>query len=207
MNKNPEKFSSLNRLVVVLLISSPIFLLSNSFQQEAKVDFGTISVPTTEGGTVNNNSSTVQGLVTKWNELVKNIKYQEAIAYYDMALAIDPNNTNALIDKAETFSKLNRYDEAIKSYDKVLAIQPTNISILYSKADILPYLGRYNEAIAIYDKIFSLNPHSSNSLGRKGLALYDTGRLEEAVTYFNKVFKTIMKKTPSEYKKASKLTW
>ena len=27
------------------------------------------------------------------------------------------------------------------------------------------------------------------------------------VTYFNKVFKTIMKKTPSEYKKASKLTW
>lgn len=27
------------------------------------------------------------------------------------------------------------------------------------------------------------------------------------VTYFNKVFKTIMKKTPSEYKKESKLTW
>jgi len=27
------------------------------------------------------------------------------------------------------------------------------------------------------------------------------------VTYFNKVFKTIMKKTPSEYKKAYKLTW
>lgn len=27
------------------------------------------------------------------------------------------------------------------------------------------------------------------------------------VTYFNKVFKTIMKKTPSQYKKESKLTW
>ena len=42
--------------------------------------------------------------------------YDEAIKYYDKALALQSNNTNALNGKAYALSKLNRYEEAVYRY-------------------------------------------------------------------------------------------
>lgn len=37
-------------------------------------------------------------------------RYNEAISYYDKALALEPNNTNTLYGKANALSNLNRYE-------------------------------------------------------------------------------------------------
>ena len=46
-------------------------------------------------------------------------KFNESITYFDKVLAIDPNNTIALTQKANAFGGLGKYPEAITYYDKV----------------------------------------------------------------------------------------
>jgi tetratricopeptide (TPR) repeat protein len=47
-------------------------------------------------------------------------KYEEAIADYDKALQIDPDDADALFDKAETLQKMGRFKEAEKLVEKAL---------------------------------------------------------------------------------------
>ena len=48
------------------------------------------------------------------------------------ALAINPNNTDALNGKG-VLAKLNNFDEAIASFDKALATNPNNTDALNGK--------------------------------------------------------------------------
>ena len=59
--------------------------------------------------------------------------FDEAIASFDKALAINPNNTKALSEKGDALLKLKNFDEAIASFDKVLAINPNNTNALNEK--------------------------------------------------------------------------
>jgi tetratricopeptide (TPR) repeat protein len=47
-------------------------------------------------------------------------KYEEAIASYDKALQIDPDDADALFDKAETLQKMGKFKEAEKLVEKAL---------------------------------------------------------------------------------------
>ena len=47
-------------------------------------------------------------------------KYEEAIADYDRALQIDPDDADALFDKAETLQKMGKLKEAEKLVEKAL---------------------------------------------------------------------------------------
>jgi tetratricopeptide (TPR) repeat protein len=46
--------------------------------------------------------------------------YEEAIADYDKALQIDPDDADALFDKAETLQKMGKFKEAEKLVEKAL---------------------------------------------------------------------------------------
>ena len=47
-------------------------------------------------------------------------KYEEAITDYDRALQIDPDDADALFDKAETLQKMGKLKEAEKLVEKAL---------------------------------------------------------------------------------------
>ena len=59
--------------------------------------------------------------------------HKEAIECYDKALAIDPNNVEALSNKGFSLFGLEKYKEAIEYYDKALAIDPNYIKALNNK--------------------------------------------------------------------------
>jgi tetratricopeptide (TPR) repeat protein len=60
-------------------------------------------------------------------------KFQEAIVWYDKALAIDPKNVDVLTAKGLTLYNLQKYQEAIVWIDKALAIDPDNAYALERK--------------------------------------------------------------------------
>ena len=64
-------------------------------------------------------------------------KYDEAIQYYDKALQVDPNYTDALNNKGDALYDLDKYDEAIQIFDKALQIDPNDTDALNSKGDAL----------------------------------------------------------------------
>jgi tetratricopeptide (TPR) repeat protein len=57
-------------------------------------------------------------------------KFNEAIANYDKALAITPNNTKALGEKGDALLGLKKFNESIVYYDKALAIKPNITGVL-----------------------------------------------------------------------------
>ena len=60
-------------------------------------------------------------------------QYNEAIRYFDRALAIDGNNTDILFMKGAIFYILGQYNETIKYLDRALAIDGNNTDALAGK--------------------------------------------------------------------------
>jgi tetratricopeptide (TPR) repeat protein len=103
-------------------------------------------------------------------------EYEEAIASYDKALQLKPDNDLALYNRGNALRKLGRYEEAIASYDKALQFKPDNDLALYNRGNALGNLGRYEEAIASYDKALQFKPDNDLALYNRAFALYELRR-------------------------------
>jgi tetratricopeptide (TPR) repeat protein len=80
-------------------------------------------------------------------------------------LAIDPEDIDALNNKALALDNIGNYAEAIKYYDKVLAIIPNSVDALNNKGNALGKLGKYIEATKYYRKAIEIlkSNHSNQS--------------------------------------------
>ncbi|MGE5685014.1 MAG: tetratricopeptide repeat protein [Nitrososphaerota archaeon] len=138
-------------------------------------------------GTLIDNKTKIDRLLTQgWTATDFN-RTEEALTFYDRALAIDPKDSDALFAKGWALDSLGKYDEAILYYDKVLSIDPTDTDALYEKGYTLKNLGKYDEAILYYDKVLSIDPNDTYGLYGKGLVLETLGKYDEAILYYDKV--------------------
>ena len=108
----------------------------------------------------------------------KQSKWQQAIAAYQQAMTIDPQNKSRLIDLASVYRTLGQYNlaidcyreviqnsskplqtRAIRQYQQTLAEDPqATIQDYYQLAKLLRAKGLFTEAIAAYQKTLELNP-------------------------------------------------
>ncbi|MEM9006158.1 MAG: tetratricopeptide repeat protein [Cyanobacteria bacterium P01_F01_bin.86] len=109
--------------------------------------------------------------VEQGNLLLADQDFATAIAAYDAALALQPDDPTALYNKGIALSNLGRYEVAIAAYDAALALQPDAPSALNNKGYALSNLGRYEAAIAAYDAALALQSDDPTALNNKGLAL------------------------------------
>jgi len=73
-------------------------------------------------------------------------RYNESLAFFDAALAIDRNFSHAWIAKGVALHNMKRYDEAIKNYDKALEINPDDAGAWSVKCITLRDSGKTAEA-------------------------------------------------------------
>jgi tetratricopeptide (TPR) repeat protein len=85
--------------------------------------------------------------------LMRLCNYEQAISYFDDSLVEDPNNIEALTNKATAYAKLGDLDVAIEYYDMVLEADPGFVPALNNKANVLAHLGHFEEAVSIYESI------------------------------------------------------
>jgi len=83
--------------------------------------------------------------------------YTNAIVYYDKALAIDPDDSNVLVNKGDALTNLDRYEEAKQCYDKVLSQNPNSSMALYNKACIMALKGETDESLSLLEKAINLD--------------------------------------------------
>ena len=79
--------------------------------------------------------------------------WDQSIAYYEQALALDPRNVELLMDTAWTYDMLRQFPKAIKLYDRVLDITPNNPDAMVAKADIYQAQGNLQEAAKFLSEI------------------------------------------------------
>ena len=96
-------------------------------------------------------------MVDKAYALYSQGNYTQAIQYYDKALAIDPNDKDALDGKGNALYNQGNNKQAIQYYDKALAIDPHYTDAIYDRDTAL--MARHLMFLHLYDKAkISLHP-------------------------------------------------
>ena len=73
-------------------------------------------------------------------------QWDESVAYFEQALALDPRNVEFLNDTALTYAMLRRFPAALKLTDRALDILPNDLDLTETKARIYQAQGNLKEA-------------------------------------------------------------
>ena len=79
--------------------------------------------------------------------------WDESIAYWEQALALDPRNMELLTEAALTYAVLRQFPAALKLYDRALDIIPNDPDLMASKASIYQAEGNLQEAAKFLSQI------------------------------------------------------
>jgi tetratricopeptide (TPR) repeat protein len=116
------------------------------------------------------------------NSYISLKKYEEAIAAYDQALQIKPDDHEAWNNRGSALGNLGRYEEAITACDQALQIKSDKHEAWFNRGIALVNLGRYEEAITACDQVLQIKPDDHEAWNNRGGALVNLGRYEEVIT-------------------------
>lgn len=100
-------------------------------------------------------------LLTEGQALLDGGDAENALVYFEQALDLDPNNTEALIKKGTTLESLRKMPEALAAYDRAIATDSSiTVAYLY-KGGVLNRLQRFAEAMECYEQALKTQPKSA----------------------------------------------
>jgi hypothetical protein len=109
---------------------------------------------------------------------------EEALEHENRALAIHPNDHEALCNRGVALRMLGRIEEALADYDRVLAARPNFVHALVLKGVALAAHNRHAEAIASYSQALALDPANAQALFNRSLSELSIGDLEHGLADF-----------------------
>ena len=87
--------------------------------------------------------------------------WDQSIAYFEQALALDPRNVELLMEAAWTYTDLRQFPAALKLYDRVLDITPNDSEVMAFKAGIYQAEGNLQEAAKFLPEINGQTPYGN----------------------------------------------
>ena len=127
-----------------------------------------------------------EALKERGHTLLKAHDFEAALANFNRALAVNPDDHRALDGRAIALRELNRLDEAIATYDRTLSLDPKDVGALNNRALLLGDLKRFDDAFASYDRALAIQPDNIAVLNNRGLMLLQHKRFEEALETYNR---------------------
>jgi len=91
-------------------------------------------------------------LLGKGQSLLHLDQAENAIASFDEVLALDPQNTEALVKKGAALEKLKRLEDAVACYDRAIAVDESMTLAYLYKGGVFNQLERFGEALQCYEK-------------------------------------------------------
>ncbi len=110
----------------------------------------------------------------------------DALASYDLALALDPAHVAALANRGGALLALGRGDDALASYDRALALRRDRADLFYNRGTVLFALRRYEDALANFDCALALDPKGADALYNRGNALAELKRPADALASYDR---------------------
>jgi tetratricopeptide (TPR) repeat protein len=112
-------------------------------------------------------------------------RHQEALACFDRALPLDPDNAECWAAKGRALEALSRDQEALGCFQKAVELNPHSPGASARQAAVLTRLGQCQKALEICERLLD-SRQLPEVWFHKGLALLKANRLEEAVVSFQK---------------------
>lgn len=85
-------------------------------------------------------------------------RFEEAIACYDKALTMEPENFKAWFSCGAAQVKLQQLDQALAAYDRALQLKPDFPEAWFGRGTLLTKQQQWEEAIVAYDKAILIKP-------------------------------------------------
>lgn len=113
-------------------------------------------------------------------------KHLPALESLDAALAINPTNLDAYVNRAAVLKALNRKEDAVEAYRQIAELDQKNGAAHYNYANVLLEVGEAEKAEKAFQKALSLAPHLHQAHHNLGYLYKSQGRMEAAVSEFYK---------------------
>jgi len=111
-------------------------------------------------------------------------RYGTALGEFQLVLAQDSTNVDAMIGMAETYEALNRLEDAEELYQRAISVKP-NYWFGYSNLGGFYYrMARYEEAAEQFVIVTDLNPFSAGAYSNVGALYFYLDRRQEAIEMF-----------------------
>jgi tetratricopeptide (TPR) repeat protein len=96
--------------------------------------------------------------------------FDNAIADYSRAIAINPDFSDAYYNRAVAFSNLNQPDKAIADYSKAIEFEPNFAKAYYNRGNKYEYLKQWENAISDYTRALGIDPGIKAAYANRGIA-------------------------------------
>lgn len=149
-----DAIGQLEKLVMALEHTATPPLNDASFAEPQQISNAAKSSATTaqDYGNPSDKTARITLLLGKGQSLLNLNQPEEAVACFDEVLALDGNNTEALVKKGVSLERQRKLNEAIECYDRAIAADSSmTIAYLY-KGGIYNRLERFSEALECYEK-------------------------------------------------------
>jgi len=111
-------------------------------------------------------------------------QYHEAIKYYDMVLAINPEHIDTLNNKGLILWENCKYRLAIEHFNRILDIDPENQDVIINIAASLNRLGHREKALKMYDTLLNRDDKNSDAWSNKGVIFFQLEQYSDAEECF-----------------------
>ncbi|MEO0395437.1 MAG: tetratricopeptide repeat protein [Cyanobacteria bacterium P01_A01_bin.137] len=129
---------------------------------------------------------TPEQLVDAGLALAKQQVHQEAIGFFDRALALSPNHLQALKSRALTYVHLGQTRAALVDLDRLIDLDPKNLWAYANRAIIFRDLGHYGNAVSDFGHLIKHDRAKRwQWLISRGSTLKLMGHYDEALLDFN----------------------
>lgn len=115
-----------------------------------------------ESPLVQSGAHNVRGLAYKHSGQLK-----LALEEYDAALALDPDNAEALDNRGVVYDLQGRYARAIADFDRAITLSPGDSAAYYNRGNAYANMGRTDKAVADFRRALKIDP--SMGLAREAL--------------------------------------
>jgi len=104
-----------------------------------------------------------------------------AMAEYELALEMDPDNVNVYNSMGVCHGERGDYDRALASFATAVALDPEDVFAIYNAGYIHMQRQEYETALEYFRKALAVDDTIFELLFQAGRALYELGRPEEAL--------------------------
>lgn len=123
------------------------------------------------------------------NELARQGRWAEAVAYYTSALDIEPAYFKSHNNLAIALVEMNRLDEAATHLQAAVRLKPDYGSAHNTLGTLAARQGRFDEAYIHFARALELDPHIADVHCNVASALVALGRPQEAVPHFQQALR------------------
>jgi tetratricopeptide (TPR) repeat protein len=103
-------------------------------------------------------------LQNRANVLFEMKRFTDALAGYDKALALRPDDPRLISNRGNTLCELNRPAEAVAAFDRALKLKPGDPDVLNTRGNALLTLNRASDALTCYDRALAVRPRDAQTL-------------------------------------------